>query len=90
MPERNINSNYHLWLLAKQIILYGEFLRDSYEMPMLKKYQWPGMLVHVYNPSNLAGEGRRTVVQTGIRKSMRPYLKNKLKAKNGVGVWIKW
>jgi hypothetical protein len=41
------------------------------------------MVAHTYNPSYLGGRGRKI---TG--KSMKPYLKNKLKAK-GLGVWLK-
>jgi hypothetical protein len=47
-------------------------------------------VAHHYNPSYLVGRGRKTVVRAAqAGASLRPYLKNKLKAKR-LGVWLKW
>jgi hypothetical protein len=45
-------------------------------------------VVYIYNPSHSEGGHRKKVVSDQLKKSVRPYLKNKLKAKV-LEVWLK-
>jgi hypothetical protein len=45
-----------------------------------------GMVIHNCNPSYSVGRSRKMYPRPAPRKSSRPYLKNKLKAK-GLGIW---
>jgi hypothetical protein len=49
-----------------------------------------GMVVHIGNPSYLGGRGRRTAARGQLGKTVRPYLKNKLKAKRTEGGGRRW
>jgi hypothetical protein len=50
----------------------------------IKKRGWPGMVVHICNPSY--SEGRDKRITGWPKQKCRPYLKNNQKRQKGLGV----
>jgi hypothetical protein len=83
--SNNIDTNLSIYTLSS----YGKkgILRSTTE--------WPGIVVHGYahrcQPRYSGSRGRRKSSKCGLGiKSMRLYLKTKLKKQKDWGAWFKW